>query len=135
MDHTLIFRVYSATLDFEGSLELFRELRERMSTLMFNLVLRTCVQAKQPQLAYDVTQEMRGYENEQQRVVDAVSYNTLIKGFAEAAQPERCFDILKEMRQAGIEPDDVTLGSLLDVCIGENDMDQAHKVMDSLLSG
>merc|ERR1719326_139893 len=69
------------------------------------------------------------------RIVDTVSYNTLIKGFAEAEKPERCFDILQDMRNHGLEPDDVTFGSLLDVCIADNDINKAHTVIETLMQG
>merc|ERR1719262_510668 len=68
-------------------------------------------------------------------IVDVVSYNTVIKGFAQAGMLPRCFDCLHEMRSNNLEPDDVTFGTLLDMCIADNDMNAANEVVDLLVRG
>merc|ERR1719262_414896 len=68
-------------------------------------------------------------------IVDVVSYNTVIKGFAQAGMLPRCFDCLHEMRESNLEPDDVTFGTLLDMCIADNDMNAANEVVDLLVRG
>merc|ERR1719262_1762858 len=68
-------------------------------------------------------------------IVDVVSYNTVIKGFAQAGMLPKCFDCLHEMREHGLEPDDVTFGTMLDMCIADNDMNAANEVVDLLVRG
>merc|ERR1719262_229063 len=68
-------------------------------------------------------------------IVDGVSYNTVIKGFAQAGMLPRCFDCLHEMAAHNLEPDDVTFGTLLDMCIADNDMNAANEVVDLLVRG
>jgi len=66
-------------------------------------------------------------------IVDAVSYNTVIKGFAQSGKPTRCFECLHEMRAKGLEPDDITFGTLLDVCIAGSNIGGACEVVDLLV--
>jgi pentatricopeptide repeat protein len=116
-----------------------------MSALMLNLLLLTCVQAKEPERALDrlhdayKLQESRDSKavnpQDNEQIVDVVSYNTVIKGFAQGGMLPRCFDCLHEMRSKNLEPDDVTFGTLLDMCISDNDMNAANEVVSLLMSG
>jgi len=156
-DHVLLFRTYVAMLDVEAAENVFRTLGENMTSLMLNLLLLTCVNTKQPDRALKCLQDASALqesraskapvpepsqetppgfqENEPEPIVDVVSYNTVIKGFAQAGLLPRCFDCLHEMRSKGLEPDDVTFGTLLDICIADNDMGAANQVVDLLVRG
>jgi pentatricopeptide repeat protein len=68
-------------------------------------------------------------------IVDVVSYNTVIKGFAQAGKMKQCFDCFHEMRAQGLEPDDVTFGTLLDMCIVDDDLNAANEVIELLVRG
>lgn len=132
-DHILYFRTYVALADVESAEETFRRLGTDVSTLMLNLLLLTCVNDKQPVRAFDLIKFAHTIKAAEP-VVDVVSYNTVIKGFSQAGNPTQCFDCLHVMFENGLEPDDITFGTLLDACIAENDMGSAHKVV-SLLTG
>lgn len=140
-DYVLFFRTFVAVADVDGAERIFRRLGAETTTLMANLLLLTCVNAKVPERAWELVQELHELEARAEApIVDAVSYNTLIKGFAMAGLPMRCFDCLRQMRSRGVEPDDVTFGSLLDMCITDDDVGHAHQVaahevVDSLLGG
>lgn len=143
-DYILFFRAYAACNNLDGAISVFRELREEVTSLMLNLLLLTCVNVNRPEDAFGLLQEAKGYEKTRlskgdaaagSRIVDTVSYNTLIKGFAQSDLPNRCFECLHDMRSHGLEPDDVTFGSLLDVCIADNDISKAHTVIDTLMRG
>jgi pentatricopeptide repeat protein len=135
-DYILFFRAYTAAGDLNGVVRTFRELKGRTTTLMLNLLLLTFVNEKKTEDALTYLKEAKVYEQESgSRMIDTVSYNTLIKGFAELEKPERCFDVLQDMRSHGLEPDDVTFGSLLDVCIADNDINKAHTVIETLMHG
>ena len=47
----------------------------------------------------------------------------------------RCFDCLYEMKSFNLQPDDVTFGTLLDMCIADNDMKAANEIVDLLVRG
>jgi pentatricopeptide repeat protein len=111
-----------------------------------NLLLLTCVQTKQPERAMERLHEARTFQErrpakteedsqDNEPIVDVVSYNTVIKGFAQSGMLPRCFDCLHEMRSYNLEPDDVTFGTLLDMCIAGNDMNAANEVVDLLVRG
>jgi len=143
-DYVLLFRTYVATNDGPSAEATFKELGENMTPLMLNLVLLISVNAKDPDralaLLYDARSfqernDMSGCEREREPIVDVVSYNTVIKGFAQAGKMKQCFDCFHEMRNQGLTPDDVTFGTLLDVCIADNDMNAANEVIELLVCG
>jgi pentatricopeptide repeat protein len=143
-DFVLLFRTYVATNDLEAAVGIFRELGESMTSLMLNLLLLTCVNVAKYERALELLHEARDFEKsralknrdkEEERIVDVVSYNTVIKGFAQSSNLRRCFDCLHEMRAEGLEPDDVTFGTLLDTCISDNDLNAANEVVDLLMHG
>lgn len=145
-DHVLLFRTYVATNNVDAAEKVFNKLGTDMTSLMTNLLLLACINAKQPDRALDRLREARVFQEkraseaksesqESEPIVDVVSYNTVIKGFAQAGMLPRCFDCLHEMRSHGLEPDDVTFGTLLDMCIADNDMKSASEVVDLLVRG
>jgi len=144
-DHVLLFRTYVAMRDVNSAEKTFRALGEKMTSLMLNLLLLTCVNAKEPERALERLHEARVFQENRAKnstdsqddepIVDVVSYNTVIKGFAQAGMLPRCFDCLHEMAAHKLEPDDVTFGTLLDMCIADNDMNAANQVVDLLVRG
>jgi len=131
-DYVLHFRTYVALGDVETAEAIFRKLGVTVTTLMLNLLLLTCVNAKQPERALGFLREAHKLEAGEP-IADAVSYNTVIKGFAQGGKPGQCFDCLHEMRSKGLEPDDITFGTLLDVCIAGSNIGGAHQVVDLLV--
>jgi len=143
-DYILLFRTYVATNDVASAEANFRELGENMTPLMLNLVLLVSINAKDPDRALALLHEARsfqehsdkmGHDSAQEPIVDVVSYNTVIKGFAQASKMKQCFDCFHEMRAQGLAPDDVTFGTLLDMCIADNDMNAANEVIELLVCG
>jgi len=162
-DHILLLRTYVALGDVDAAEEVFDRLGIRMTTLMVNLVLLACVNAREPERAWRIISKAHELEKEREnapapalqqpstptaaegssaaeeiggKLVDVVSYNTAIKGFAQADMSTRCFDCLQVMRnEHGLEPDDVTFGTLLDVCIADNNMGKADDVVNMFISG
>jgi len=133
-DHVLFFRTYVTLKDITAAEAIFRKLGDQVTTLMLNLLLLTCVNAKQPQRGLDFLRESHKIERGlPDKIVDVVSYNTVIKGFAQAGQPADCFQCLHEMLGSSLEPDDITFGTLLDACIVDNDMGAAHKIVNLLM--
>jgi pentatricopeptide repeat protein len=141
-DHVLLFRTYVAINDSASAEATFRQLGESMTSLMLNLVLLTSVNAKDPDRALALLHEARSFQESRdskltglEPIVDVVSYNTVIKGFAQAGKVKKCFDCFHEMRSQGLVPDDVTFGTLLDMCIADNDLNAANEVIDLLVHG
>jgi len=134
-DYVLHSRTYVALGDADASEVIFRKLGGKSTTLILNLLLLTCVNTKQPERALALLLEAHALEcGQNERIADVVSYNTVIKGFAEAGSLSRCFDCLKEMLERGLLPDDVTCGTLLDICIVDNDMGAASEVVNLLVA-
>jgi len=128
-DYVLFFRTYVAIGNVDEAEQMFRKLGSQATTLMFNLLLSTCVNAKQPGRAHKLLHEAHQLKaKEAEKIVDVVSYNTVIKGFAQASMSAECIECLHEMRAHDLEPDDITLGTLIDTCI----MAGTHEAVDLL---
>jgi len=145
-DYVICFRTYVATRDVESAARTFDSLGEKVTSLMLNLLLSTCVNAKQPERAFELLHKARALQEsrasstentlkEDDIIVDVVSYNTVVKGFAQAQMLPRCFDCLHEMRAYNLEPDDVTFGTLLDLCVTDSEVDGANEVVNRLMDG
>lgn len=141
-DYVLLFRTYVAVNDVDSAEKVFRDLGANMTSLMLNLLILTCVKAKEPERALERLHEACKFQqlrasdgggDQTDPIVDVVSYNTVMKGFAQAGMLSRCFDCLYEMRSRNLEPDDVTFGTLLDMCIADNDMSAANEVVGLLM--
>eukprot|EP00929_Paragymnodinium_shiwhaense_P036448 TRINITY_DN19532_c0_g1_i1.p1 TRINITY_DN19532_c0_g1~~TRINITY_DN19532_c0_g1_i1.p1 ORF type:complete len:657 (+),score=211.78 TRINITY_DN19532_c0_g1_i1:129-2099(+) len=136
-DHVLFFRTYVAAGDVASAEACFRKLGSQTTTLMLNLLLLTCVNAKESERAHSLLQQAHMFEAQKRsgdKIVDVVSYNTVIKGYMQEEAGPQCFDCLREMLDQGVEPDDITFGTLLDACIGDPDSGKAHEIV-SLLMG
>jgi len=134
-DHVLFFRTYQVLNDADAAEGIFRKLGQDASNLMLNLLLLTCANTQQPERALKILGDAHGFEEQRaaEKIVDVVSYNTVIKGFAQAVDAPQCFNCLHEMRDRGIEPDAITFGTLLDLCIADNHMEVADEIINLLL--
>jgi len=132
-DHILFFRTYANLGDVDSAEAIFHKLGEQMNTLMFNLLLLTCVKAQQPERALSLVIEARKL-SPAEPFIDTVSFNTVIKGFIYAGDVSRGFDILREIREQGLEPDDVTFATLFDASLTDSDMDAMQTIVDRLLA-
>jgi len=65
--------------------------------------------------------------------VDAISYNTVIKGFVADDNLEQSLECLRSMQLHGLEPDDVTLTSLLDISLAEKQRTTIDHIVALLL--
>eukprot|EP00932_Pfiesteria_piscicida_P021322 SRR837773.8113.p1 GENE.SRR837773.8113~~SRR837773.8113.p1 ORF type:complete len:623 (+),score=238.33 SRR837773.8113:251-1870(+) len=134
-DHVLFFRTYQVLGDADAAEAVFRKLGKETSTLMLNLLLLTCTNARQPERGMALLNEAHELETGcQERMTDVVSYNTVIKGFVQANQSARCFDCLSQMRDKGLEPDAITFGALLELCIADGQTALADELLSSLIS-
>lgn len=137
-DYVLFFRTYVALGDADNAEACFKKLGVQMSTLMLNLLLLTCVQTNDPERAHRLLRQahvlMEGKDQPEENMVDTVSYNTVIKGYARNGEQSKCSTCLHEMLEKGIEPDDVTFGTLLDACIADDHMTAATEVVNLLVS-
>lgn len=137
-DYVLCFRTYAALGDADSAESCFRKLRGETTTLMLNLLLLTCVHVGDTARAQRLLAEAHGFVHDKQRaadpIVDTVSYNTVIKGYAKQGDYAKCLICLKDMLTRGIEPDDVTFGTLLDACIGTNQMGATDEIVALFLA-
>lgn len=135
-DHVLFFRAYLALVDADSAEGLFRRLGGNASPLMLNLLLLTCVGAKQPERCLQLLTEAHTLEEESGvQLVDSASYNTIMKGLAQIGALASCFGCLKAMVSRSLQPDDVTYTTLLGACIEGNNADAIDKAVKLLLKG
>merc|ERR1719161_3484883 len=81
----------------------------------------------------DLMRETKSYEKRRGvQVLDIVSYNTLIKAAAKRGDVQRCFSLLDQIQAAGLDADDVTFSTLLDVCIDREEHELASQALDRM---
>ena len=78
----------------------------------------------------DEARNLGGVSGEIVAVVDVVSYNTVMKDFAQAGGLADCFKCLRAMMAQGLQPDDITFATLLDVCIEENNVSVVSEIIN-----
>jgi len=134
-DYVTIFRTYASAGKLEQAERLFKELQGKTSTLMMNLLLHTAVKCNEPERALQLLFEGHSYDDlDAPRIVDAISYNTVIKGFVVAGNIQQCFECLKQMQLHKLQPDDVTLTTLFQICIAQknrNGIDHVVSMMNA----
>lgn len=129
-DYVLHFRTYAASALPGPAIDLLTRMLQKgtATTLMVNLALLACVTAKEVHRAAQVLQLAHESEAANSRIVDVVSYNTIMKGFAQEGRAGECLQHMDRMREHGIEPDDVTLGYVVEVC-ANNDNDSIARTI------
>mmetsp|Transcript_49639 Transcript_49639/g.106340 ORF Transcript_49639/g.106340 Transcript_49639/m.106340 type:complete len:634 (+) Transcript_49639:120-2021(+) len=126
-EHVLFFRIYVALNDTEEASALFKKLGSNMTSLMLNLLLLIYSNARQPDRGHAALHEAHLLEGSEP-IVDVVSYNTVMKGFAQAGHGTKCVEVLQEMCTHSIEPDDITMATLVDACVADNNMEVAADI-------
>lgn len=118
-DHVTAFRAYVALGAAEDAVELLRKMQGGTSVLMVNLVLLCLINKKMPERALEVLREVHVWERSSRggRLADVVSYNTVVKGFVQSGDLAKCFECVQSMQDYGLEPDDVTLTTMLESCL------------------
>jgi len=130
----LFFRTYVLLGDVDNAEATFDSISAKeMTPLMLNLLLLTCVNAKQMDRAERCLQKAHALEKDgNATIVNVVSYNTVIKGYAQTGQLDRCFVLLQVLSEHGLEPDETTFGMVVDVCIQDDCVGVADRLMASL---
>eukprot|EP00397_Hematodinium_sp_SG-2012_P009221 GEMP01009297.1.p1 GENE.GEMP01009297.1~~GEMP01009297.1.p1 ORF type:complete len:621 (+),score=124.37 GEMP01009297.1:1035-2897(+) len=112
--------------------------QESRATNILNVVLGCVVNAKQSDLSWDLLQQAmdKTKAGVPFPVPDVVSFNTVLKGVQkDHTNPhslDRALKLLDVMDAHDIMCDDITYGTVLDICILTNAMDKAAWVLDSL---
>lgn len=136
-DYVLFFRTFVALGDADAAERMFRKLGNKVTPLMLNLLLLACVNSNRVERSLKLLEEAheleKGRKGPSEAIVDVVSYNTVIKGFAAAKKPRRCFECLNMLMERGLEPDDITTGTLLDACIVDHDSQSASEMVKLLM--
>lgn len=118
-DYILFFRVYVVLKDAVAAEALFQKLGGSITTMMFNMMLLTVINNGQVERAAQLIQkahQLERQENAVAQIVDSVSYNTLMKSFTDS-QAQLYVKTLQEMVKNGVEPDEITFGTVIDACI------------------
>eukprot|EP00929_Paragymnodinium_shiwhaense_P000527 TRINITY_DN100767_c0_g1_i1.p1 TRINITY_DN100767_c0_g1~~TRINITY_DN100767_c0_g1_i1.p1 ORF type:complete len:651 (+),score=164.41 TRINITY_DN100767_c0_g1_i1:67-2019(+) len=144
-DSVVIFRTFQATGDLDSAIDTFRRLGKRTASMAFNIMLLTCVNGGKAEQALQLLEEGLQLDSEVQqghraqtspagRMVSVVSYNTVIRGFAQKGLRNECCECVAHMVRHGVEPDDITFGSLLAACLADEAVETAKKIIHSLTS-
>lgn len=130
----LFFRTYVAIGDVDQAEATFHEAGTgEITPLMLNLLLLTCVNAKQLDRAEKCLQRAHVLEQtSESKIVNSVSYNTVIKGFAQIGQLDRCFGSLQKLFEHGLDPDETTVGMVVDICLQDDCVGVANRLMTTL---
>jgi len=126
-DYVTAFRAFVATGSAKLAEKLYMEIGANSSPLMLNLVLLAWINDKQPEHAMNLLSKAHEFEasadhaepGTSAKLVDTISYNTVIKGFVASGDMESCFQCLQSMMSHNLEPDDVTLTSLLEISLAD----------------
>merc|ERR1719491_906665 len=130
-EYILFFRTYVALGKPEDAEATFHMLGERTTTLMLNLLLLACINQKQLERAMSCIQKAHELEcGKKEPIVNIVSYNTIIKGYVQAGMLEECWNVVHILTERGLEPDDVTLSTLLDPRLIGNNLSLAETIVE-----
>lgn len=143
-DYVTVFRTCVAIGDADAAEKLFLDLASQTTPLMLNLLLLACINIKQPKRAMDILSKAHEFETETalqggesspkaSQIVDTVSYNTVMKGFAASGDVQCCLECFLNMQKHGLEPDDVTLASLLDISLTDHTCGMTNRLVQMLL--
>jgi len=140
-DFVTAFRTYVAIGAADEAEKLFWKLGTQMTPLMLNLVLLACINAKQPERAMNLLAKAHHFETGDNsdlaangaQIVDTISYNTVIKGFVANGNIENALQCLEHMRTHNLEPDDVTLTSLLEISTADKTGEMTDRLVRKLL--
>jgi leucine-rich PPR motif-containing protein len=127
-----LMKAYARRKDWGSAERAVRDLMARgvkVENVLFNSVLASGGQEGEPDAMAALLKDMLAHDK---NAVDVVSYNTLMKSYARHRQVTKCFGILEEIHASGMEPDDVTFSTLLDVCIDEDEHQLASVALDQL---
>lgn len=112
-----ILRVFSKRHDWQRSVQAIADMRNRglaPDTLVYNIVLATCVQSEHIDQAEALLMEML---NQKPPVVDVVSFNTVIKGLAQQGEFNRAIGFLEEMSKHNVQPNIITFNTVMDSAV------------------
>jgi len=107
-----------------------------IDNILFNTVLAVCAANEE---AVDempaLLAEMKTYQTEHpasEPTVDIVTYNTLLKALARRGDVKACFELFEAVSTDGLQPDDVSFSTLLDVCIDEDEHQLASVALERM---
>lgn len=129
-EYILFFRTYVSLGKVHEAEAIFHMLGDQTTSLMLNLLLLTCVNEKKLDRAMGCLQKAHELDmGKKEPMVNIVSYNTLIKGYAQAGMLDQCCNAVQMLTEQGLEPDDVTLCTLLDPGLIGNNTSIAEKLV------
>ena len=93
-------------------------------------VMEACLISKQPHLALDVYQKLRGMWR-----TDVVVYTLLIRAHGMQGDWDKMWEILGEMRNGGVAPNVVTYNSMIDIFIKAGWLEGALRLLEEMEKG
>lgn len=136
-DYVPLVRAHARKGDPESAVALIRSLMANEVEIE-SIVLNTALASwngnnQDPKLMYNLLCDMREYEKRfKNSCVDSVSYNSVMKSLARNRDVTACFELLGDMCNSGVQPDDISFSTLLDVCIDTNEHDFASRALEKM---
>lgn len=124
-----ILRVFSKMHDWQRSLQAIADMQKQgltPDTLVYNIVLATCVQSEKIDQAEVLLKKML---SQNPPVMDVVSFNTVIKGLAQKGEFNRAIAFLEEMTEKGVQPNTITFNTIMDSAVRCNKPAEAWRVL------
>jgi len=127
-----VLRVHTKRQDWPEALKLFRDLQRRgvlVDSIMLNMVLACGVQVGDLDGVEALLSEVATLTP---TIADIISYNTLMKGYAQQKQSGEAIDLLDRMRKRSLQPNAITLNTLMDATIRSSQVEVAWAVFATM---
>lgn len=121
-------RYFVQQKDGHGMITLLRQFRQagvEVDVLTRNRVLTCCITGGEAEMAERVVAETP------ETPMDIIGYHALIKGWSQSGNVERCFELYKQLREHQ-EPNRITFGLVLDVCVEAGSVENAREIFSDL---
>jgi len=108
-------------------LEEMKSLDIALDTVMYNAVIDVCASVGDMERARNLVAEMK-----QRGSVDKITFNTLLKGYGACGDVRRAKEVITEMEKVGLEPNDVSYNSLINMAATAGDFPAAWDTLETM---
>uniref|UniRef100_A0A0E0NTI8 Uncharacterized protein n=1 Tax=Oryza rufipogon TaxID=4529 RepID=A0A0E0NTI8_ORYRU len=98
----------------------------------YNILLKTCCNAKEYKLAQEIYEEIKKKEQNGLLKLDVFTYSTMMKVFADAKMWKLASDIKQDMQSAGVRLNLVTWSSLINAYANSGLVDRAIEILEEM---
>ncbi|XP_062210853.1 pentatricopeptide repeat-containing protein At5g02830, chloroplastic [Phragmites australis] len=99
----------------------------------YNILLKTCCNAREFNLAQEIYEEMKKKECDGLLKLDVFTYSTMMKVFADVKMWKMASNIKKDMQAAGVRLNLVTWSSLINAYANSDLVDRAIEILEEMI--